>query len=264
MTTSLTAPVGRGGTNRVDDIILVQQVLLRRGFRIGTADGKCGRRTQAAIDTFQRGFMQAPDGRIDPGGATWRRLSDVPEPIAPVDASLTRLVPIPDRSTINGGLAPVNNTFMRNLLGNPRETYSSDCQPVTEPRLRRSMQRANVGPFAVTGLRPAVESLATVLSDVRSLLPEVYQALGSAGMFCCRYVRGSTSSISNHSWGTAIDLTLNGKLDVRGNDMVQHGLCLIAPVFNRHGWYWGASFRTEDAMHFEASRSLVESWRDSL
>ena len=81
--------------------------------------------------------------------------------------------------------------------------------------------------------------------------------LGSAGMLCCRFVRGSTTSISNHSWGTAIDLTINGVLDKRGNGQVQYGLALIAPIFNQHGWYWGAGFATEDGMHFEISQDLL-------
>jgi hypothetical protein len=77
-------------------------------------------------------------------------------------------------------------------------------------------------------------------------------------------VRGSTSSISNHSWGTAIDLTVNKLLDQRGDGKVQYALAVIAPIFNRHGWYWGAAFRTEDAMHFEASKSLIDAWAPKL
>ena len=83
-------------------------------------------------------------------------------------------------------------------------------------------------------------------------------------MLCCRLVRGSASAISNHSWGTAIDLTLNGVLDAYGDDKVQHGLTLIAPIFNRHGWYWGAVFRKEDGMHFEASRDLIDRWAGQI
>jgi D-alanyl-D-alanine carboxypeptidase len=69
-----------------------------------------------------------------------------------------------------------------------------------------------------------------------------------------------TTAISNHSWGTAIDLTLEGILDTYGDGRVQVGLTLIAPIFNRRGWYWGAAFRKEDGMHFEASKALIEPW----
>jgi hypothetical protein len=76
-------------------------------------------------------------------------------------------------------------------------------------------------------------------------------------MLCARFVRGSTTAISNHAWGTAIDLTLDGVLDRRGDGRVQVGLTRIAPIFNRHSWFWGAGFRTEDAMHFEGSDELI-------
>jgi hypothetical protein len=79
-------------------------------------------------------------------------------------------------------------------------------------------------------------------------------------MLCARLVRGSHDSISNHSWGTAIDLRLNGILDRRGDNRVQQGLVDIAPIFNQHGWFWGAGFGTEDAMHFEISDELIRKW----
>ncbi len=91
------------------------------------------------------------------------------------------------------------------------------------------------------------------MTDIRDEEPEVFEGLGTAGMLCARFVRGSTSSISNHSWGMAIDINLNGRLDSPGNGKTQSGLARIAPVFNRHKWYWGAGFPREDAMHFELS-----------
>jgi hypothetical protein len=66
----------------------------------------------------------------------------------------------------------------------------------------------DVGPFRVTGLRPAVESLAAIFLKVRRLRPR----LRTAGMMCCRNVRGSSRSISNHAWGTAIDMKIDGEL----------------------------------------------------
>jgi hypothetical protein len=98
------------------------------------------------------------------------------------------------------------------------------------------------------------------MAEIQQQEPEVYNALGTAGMQCARFVRNSTTTISNHSWGTAIDLTLQGRLDVRGDNRVQLGLAKIAPIFNRHGWFWGAGFRTEDGMHFEVSDEKIRAW----
>jgi hypothetical protein len=171
--------------------------------------------------------------------------------------AITDLIPIPPN--INNGLNAARQLTMKSLLGSPRGSFSRDCQPVTNATLKRLTVTADVGPFRVTGLSPAVESLKQVLMQIHEEQREVFGGLGTAGMLCARLVRGSASSISNHSWGTAIDLTLNGILDARGDRArtTQRGLALIAPIFNRNGWYWGAGFPVEDAMHFELSDQKI-------
>src|SRR5262249_5742864 len=37
-------------------------------------DGNCGRATISAIEEYQRNWSKHPDGRVDPGGATWKHL----------------------------------------------------------------------------------------------------------------------------------------------------------------------------------------------
>src|ERR1051325_2215712 len=129
--------------------------------------------------------------------------------------SITDLIPIPQ--DINNGVNAARQITMKSLLGAPRGSFTRDCQPVTNPVLKRLVKTDNAGPFKVTGLAPAIDSLKEVLAEVRSEQPEVFAGLGTAGMLCARLVRGSAASISNHSWGTAIDLTLNGLLDQRGD-----------------------------------------------
>jgi Putative peptidoglycan binding domain/D-alanyl-D-alanine carboxypeptidase len=173
--------------------------------------------------------------------------------------AITRLVPIP--AGINVDVTSAHQATMLSLLGNPRGDYDAVCREVTNPTLKAMIQIADVGPFRVQGLRPAVASLKTVLAEIAVAEAEVAGGLGTAGMLCARLVRGTTTNaISNHSWGTAIDLTLDGILDARGDNLVQEGLTRIAPIFNRHGWFWGAGFRTEDAMHFEAGDALIRKW----
>ena len=174
---------------------------------------------------------------------------------------ITQPVGIPAR--INVGVSAARQATMLALLGNPRSQYDDVCREVTNPKLKALMVLSHVGPFRVQGLRPAVESLKPIFEEVRVLHPDVHDSLGSAGMLCARLVRGSRQSISNHSWGTAIDVTLDGVLDTRGDNRVQEGLSRIAPIFNTHGWFWGAGFRTEDAMHFEAGDDLVRRWHGS-
>lgn len=173
-------------------------------------------------------------------------------------SGITKLVGVP--SNLNPGVSNAKQATMLALLGNPRSSFDSACREVTNPVLKGLIDIQSVGPFRVQGLRPAVAAMKTILAEIRTSVPDVHAGLGTAGMLCARLVRGSEHAISNHSWGTAIDLTLDGMLDTRGDNLVQEGLTRIAPIFNKHGWFWGAGFRTEDAMHFEAGDDLIRKW----
>jgi hypothetical protein len=266
----ISASVGRGGVNLAADVAIVQGLLIARGFTsITSADGVCEAVTISSIEDYQSAFLASPDGRVDPGGTTWRHLSasdDGGGALPAGGSGLGHLVPKPAADTINTGLVAASNSLMLAAFGQPlvAGNYTSQCQVPTNAVLRRNLVTDTVGPFKVTGLLPAVLSLKEVMADIQSAQPQVYAALGTAGMLCCRLVRGSTTSISNHSWGSAIDLTLDGVLDQRGDDLVQFGLTQIAPIFNRHGWYWGAGFPTEDGMHFEGSAAKIAEWKTQL
>lgn len=178
-------------------------------------------------------------------------------------AELTRLVPVPrDINVLPDGtvIRSAKQATMLTLLGNPRSDLTAECSAVTNPAIKPLLITASVGRFRVTGLRPAVDSLRAVFADIATEQPDVWAIAGSAGMLCVRHVRGVPGLISNHAWGTAIDLTLGGKLDPWNDGTTQYGLTLIAPIFARHGWYWGAGFRREDAMHFECGDDLIRKW----
>lgn len=165
-----------------------------------------------------------------------------------------------NRRTINGELRGSRNSTMLGLIGNPRGTYDQTCRNPTNPQIAALMVTADFGPFRATGMKPAVDSLKDIMKDIKRDHRDVHDALSTAGMLCCRLVRGSSTAISNHSWGTAIDLKLEGKLDRRGDGRTQKGLLEIQPIFSKHGFFWGAAFSTEDSMHFEASDQLIRKW----
>lgn len=167
-----------------------------------------------------------------------------------------------DRRTINGALSGARNTTMLSLIGAPRGSYDAECRPVENPQIAGMIETADFGPFRATGLRPAIRVLTAIMADIRSEQPAIHDSMSTAGMLCCRLVRGSATAISNHSWGTAIDLKIDGILDPRGDGHTLRALLDIHPIFNRHGFFWGAAFPTEDAMHFEASEQLIRKWAD--
>jgi hypothetical protein len=146
------------------------------------------------------------------------------------------------------------------LFGDPRELYGAECRPVTNPRLKRRILTQSVGPFRVTGLDVAVASLARVMAAVKRHDPAAHALIGTAGMLCARFVRGSKKTVSNHAWGTAIDLTFGDEVDERGDGKCQLGLLRVYRHFHAEGWYWGAGFPRGDAMHFELAEETVRKW----
>ncbi len=79
------------------------------------------------------------------------------------------------------------------------------------------------------------------------------------GSFVPRYVRGSSSTLSNHAWGTAFDINyawnkLGSLPALRGRT---GSVRELVPLANEFGFYWGGHFKGRaDGMHFEVARPL--------
>lgn len=177
-------------------------------------------------------------------------------------------------SNVNLNLNSARNGFLTNILGKPRidGVYGEKDGALNNPQLEKLMAKdVDVGPFKVNGLRLAVESLKEIMTDICKQHKDIYDRLSHAGMLVVRYQRPTKKKpvgcpnrpISNHSWGTAIDLLIDGLLDCRGDNQSQHALNVIAPIFNKHKWYWGGAFPTEDAMHFEVSKEKLLEWHNA-
>lgn len=165
------------------------------------------------------------------------------------------------KTRFNQGITQPRNKTMLEILGNPRENYSQDCQGVTNPALKALQETRQVGPIKVTMLKPALDSLERVLNRLKESDPDIYAKVGTAGALCVRFIRGSSTSISNHSWATAIDLTLEGQLDGFADGGTQFGLLILAEYFNDEGWFWGAAYNREDSMHFEVGEETLRAWK---
>jgi D-alanyl-D-alanine carboxypeptidase len=165
------------------------------------------------------------------------------------------------KTRFNKGITQPRNKTMLEILGNPRESYSTDCQAVTNPTLKALQETRQVGPIKVTMLKPALDSLERVMNRLKETDPDIYAKVGTAGALCVRFIRGSNTSISNHSWATAIDLTLEGQLDGFADGGTQFGLLILAEYFNDEGWFWGAAYNREDSMHFEVGEETLRAWK---
>ena len=165
------------------------------------------------------------------------------------------------KARFNKGITQPGNRVMLEILGHPRSSYSTNCQPVTNPRLKSLLETRQIGTIRVTMLKPALESLERIYARLEKEEPDIAAHLGTAGALCARLIRGSTSSVSNHSWGSAIDLKIEGQLDPFADGSTQFGLLLLAEYFNDEGWFWGATYRREDSMHFEVGVETLRKWQ---
>lgn len=180
---------------------------------------------------------------------------------------LARIVAHPGAESICTGMTPFPSRRAIQALGNPRPGYTQECQPVTNPKWLRHMVtdasgfvRADGTPIRITGLRPAVESIQRVAARVKREDPGLYSVIGTAGMTCARLIRGSRTAISVHSFGCAIDLTIDGVLQPLGSAGVQEGMLRLYRFMRDEGWYWGARFSRNDPMHWEVSAETWAQW----
>ena len=172
----------------------------------------------------------------------------------------SELIPAPPPEKINPLSHAARVSTMIAAFGSPRLPLDDlDChQDHAAERVRELLETKNVGPFRATGIRPFLDLLTRVFDRVRADEPALHDAVGTAGVLCVRFVRGSSKNFSNHSWGTALDVTfLNPKtgkkeLDPRDNGRVQVGCRELSRFFEAEGeatgehCFWGAGFPRED------------------
>lgn len=167
------------------------------------------------------------------------------------------LVALPGPKDINTGLSPAKPFTMLSLLGVPGH-LTRDCSPITNARLRSQIVSHSFNHFSVTGWRPAVEALMAVMAEVYAADKDLHAVVRTAGMLCCRAVRGSSSTFSNHSWGAAVDLSIGSELDPLGATKVQRGILMLYPYFHRHGFFSGMGYNgRKDPQHMELADETV-------
>ncbi|HMG68677.1 MAG TPA: M15 family metallopeptidase, partial [Chitinophagaceae bacterium] len=136
---------------------------------------------------------------------------------------------------------------------------TKDCSDPNPGFKKKLLFDVNVGPFAVSGLNFAVESLKQLFLDIQKDLPEVFKEVKTAGVLCVRARRTNPTKFSNHSWGTAIDLYFGKAVVPQGTHLTHRGIFFLYSYFNKHGWYWGAEFSGDsvDSMHFELAEETI-------
>lgn len=161
----------------------------------------------------------------------------------------SEFTPLASPGSVNRGLACPSSRQMEELFGDPHAAH-------TQSRMKRGM----FGSQPINGLALAIDSLNAIQTRVKQDLPDLHAMLGSAGMYALRSIRGH-NCYSNHSWGTAIDVIVDGLLVALGATRSCKGLDALCGYFNEAGWYWGGGYHhRKDAMHFECGLSLARTF----
>jgi len=102
-----------------------------------------------------------------------------------------------------------------------------------------------IGP--VTGHRVMLPQLRAALLEVqaRGLASKIYHY---DGCYVPRFI-ANTTTLSNHSFGLALDLNVPGN----GRGTVGEMNRAVVAIFKKWGFAWGGDWRYTDPMHFELS-----------
>jgi peptidoglycan hydrolase-like protein with peptidoglycan-binding domain len=90
----------------------------------------------------------------------------------------------------------------------------------------------------------------------------VLNITGYGGCWVSRFVRGSTTRLSNHTWASAVDINVPYNRRGRQSALVGQKGCVreMAQIGYDFGIFWGGHYRgaPEDGMHFELFRVLTD------
>jgi hypothetical protein len=255
-----------------DDVTRWQTFLIGRGLMIGAANGTFDERTKTATEGYQRTRHLMDDGEV--GNMTLNAATSDGYPALPMADKSSQ-----DERSQYFPPKPSNITFLtserRNQLfgsipykaapslGNPEGIYiegdwtAQHIISVDTPQLAA----AGVRQGTVTGALVEHVRLSKVAKDpFLALLDDWAKAdllkliLTWDGGFYPRFKRGSTTDLSNHSWGTAFDI--NEEWNQLGSIPALVGqrgsVRKLVSVANARGFYWGGHYNSRlDGMHFE-------------
>ena len=268
-----------------------QTLLVAQRYYRGDYSPYFGPKTTAATSAFQKQQGLVVDGEVGPKTVTtaiacgWEPPEDwfralvrdkvVVEPPAPTsDRGLDPSWPPPVDLDRNGesDLVYLSNEA-RDALWGPLAWKLVDGTPtlmndwkdknlmrVTVPQLRGLDCYGSKSSGMMTFHKKAAAQLLAAFQEIEeSGLRDLVLSFGGTYLF--RLIRGSTTTLSNHAYGVALDLNMNwnglGKCPALAKE--RGTLRPLVPLFERYGFYWGGWYRSRrDGMHFECVQYIED------
>ena len=213
-----------------------------------TADGIVGPFTLGAALTagFDAGFRDPVDGPSDP---------------VLVDEPVLRPIRSRDRKRMFGEFefeaAPTaQNPEAIRILGDWQE---QNIEMVTLPQLKGISVFGRPSSGRLRFHRKAIEQLKALWQawETAGLSERIMTFEGS---YIARFIRGSRTKLSNHSFGSAFDINArwNGLGAFPALEGQEGSVRELVDIANENGFFWGGHFSSRpDGMHFEVAKLLA-------
>lgn len=238
-----------------------QLFLLGQGYSPIEIDGDYDERTRQATMAFQVRHRLDVDGRV--GNQTLGKAMTLGFEALDYAAAQGSGFPAEPGFAPLVGLAARQKVFGRFAHVAAPQPDNPEAIRVTDDWARRNIVRVEVPQLAGVRGAPAsgrVEIHALAAAQLRALFAAwdaaglMDRVLNWGGAYNARFVRGSTSVLSNHAFGSAFDI--NVAQNPLGVEPAYPGAkgCLfeLVPIAHRHGFFWGGHFKARrDGMHFE-------------
>ncbi len=164
---SISASVGRGGSNQRGDVLTVQKLINQNigsitPLRLLAEDGRIGPMTIGAIEEFQRRVVRLsrPDGRVDPNGKTLK--------------ALNRGAGTPSAATVNGS---TKVTYSSDVPANKRIVSSYALSVI-----QLALQKAGMPQAVITStIRTPQEQASIMYRNAKKNLAGQFRLYGSTG-----------------------------------------------------------------------------------
>ncbi|PNG26721.1 transglycosylase SLT domain-containing protein [Methylocella silvestris] len=223
-------------------------------MRVSDADGWSG---AGATPSFADELSDRPAAPVTAGAAAPSRPVDASGQDFPPPPPFAPLSSIADRQKLFGvfTFAPAPQPGDPEHIRVTNDWAARNIVTVAIP-LRSVLGKP--GPLKMQFHRLAAAQLTALWLEweKQGLLDEV---LTFDGAYNPRFIRGSTTTLSNHAFGTAFDINARfNPLKARPALKGQRGSVRdLVPIANKFGFYWGGHFRSRpDGMHFEVAQLL--------
>lgn len=228
-----------------------------------TADGIVGPNTWALAVKLSYPPQAVPDGSVQDDQDTAPDADDPVPPVPTVDKTSPSWPPRPAWAK-----PLVSQAEREAVLGKLTYVPAPTASNPEAIRITNDFAAKNIAKFSIPLLSKNPISMHKIAGPQFQAWCRAIEAVGLgdriisyAGCWVPRFVRGSRTRLSNHSWGSAIDINVPWNGRGRQSALVGKKGCVreIAEMCYDFGLFWGGHYKgaPEDGMHFEVRAALT-------